>query len=221
MKARALRLAFGFMALSVGPAGAGEQVAPTADAVSHAAAIHAAAARYGVPAHLIEAIVRAESNFDPSAVSPKGARGLMQLMPGTATMLGVKNPFDVRQNLDGGVRHLVDLLHRFSGNLRYALAAYNAGEETVRRHGGVPPYPETMGYVERIVAAYQRGLRGSEVRPAAPPVATAPVAPAVTAVAAVAPAEPERSVMYRYEAADGTVIFTNVERPAQAPAATW
>jgi hypothetical protein len=78
-----------------------------------------------------------------------------------------------------------------------------------------------MGYVERIVAAYQRGLRGSEVRPAAPPVATAPVAPAVTAVAAVAPAEPERSVMYRYEAADGTVIFTNVERPAQAPAATW
>jgi soluble lytic murein transglycosylase-like protein len=118
--------------------------------------IEATALRHGVDPRLVEAVVRVESAGDPGAVSPKGAMGLMQLMPARAASLGVRDAFDPAENLDGGVRHLRELLDRYRGNLSLALAAYNAGEEAVRRHGGIPPYPETRDYVRRILARYGR-----------------------------------------------------------------
>ena len=113
--------------------------------------IRDAAARYGLSEQLVAAVIRVESAFNPRAVSPKGAQGLMQLMPATASQLGVRNAFDVAENIDGGVRHLRGLIERFDNNLSLALAAYNAGERAVLQHGGIPPYPETEGYVARIL----------------------------------------------------------------------
>jgi soluble lytic murein transglycosylase-like protein len=116
--------------------------------------IAATAARHGVDPRLVEAVVRVESGGQPQAVSPKGARGLMQLMPARAAALGIGDAFDPAANLDGGVRHLRDLLARYSGDLSLALAAYNAGEEAVRLHRGVPPYRETRDYVRKVMALY-------------------------------------------------------------------
>ncbi|MGH9521029.1 MAG: lytic transglycosylase domain-containing protein [Terriglobales bacterium] len=113
-------------------------------------AIDTAAAKHSVDANLVRAIVKQESNFNPSAVSNKGAMGLMQLMPGTARQLGVTDPFDPQQNVEAGVRHLKHLLDDFNGNVELSLAAYNAGEGAVTRNNGVPPYPETREYVKRI-----------------------------------------------------------------------
>ena len=108
------------------------------------------AAGMGVEARLVEALVEAESNFDPYAVSRRGAMGLMQLMPLTARRFKVENVFDPRQNLEGGMRYLKELLARYS-DTALALAAYNAGEEAVDRYGGIPPFKETRGYVKRIL----------------------------------------------------------------------
>lgn len=118
--------------------------------------IDAIARRHGVDPLLVRAVIRVESNFDPRAVSPKGAAGLMQLMPETAMRYGVDNRFDPAQNVDGGVRYLRDLMAMFDGNLSLALAAYNAGEGAVRQHGNrIPPYPETRNYVPRVLQHYQ------------------------------------------------------------------
>jgi len=115
--------------------------------------IQAAAERYDLPPGLIRAVIRAESGFDPRAVSPAGARGLMQLMPATAEMLGVGDAFDIGQNIDGGARYLRRMLDRFDGDPTLALAAYNAGPEAVARFGGtVPPFRETTAYVNRVLA---------------------------------------------------------------------
>jgi len=108
------------------------------------------AARYNLDTELVLRIIEAESGGDPRAVSPKGAQGLMQLMPETARALGVSDPFDPGQNIEGGVRYLSHLLQRF-GDLRLALAAYNAGPGRVLQYGGVPPFPETQRYIERIL----------------------------------------------------------------------
>ena len=116
------------------------------------AIIREAAERYGVPEQLIAAVIEAESEFYPRAVSRRGAQGLMQLMPATAERLGVENPFSPRQNVHGGVRHLRALMDRFDNNLPLALAAYNAGEVAVRAHKGVPPYPQTRAYVRKILS---------------------------------------------------------------------
>ena len=113
--------------------------------------IHEIAARHEQPPELVESIIRVESNFNPRAVSRKGARGLMQLMPETARRLGVRNVFDTRENIEAGVRHLRYLSTRFSGDVRLALAAYNAGEGPVKRHLGIPPYGETQAYVARVL----------------------------------------------------------------------
>jgi soluble lytic murein transglycosylase-like protein len=123
--------------------------------------IERAAARHGVDPRLVEAVVRVESGGNSAAVSPKGAQGLMQLMPARAAALGVRDVFDPVANLDGGVRHLRDLLARYAGNLSLALAAYNAGEAAVRAHSGIPPYPETREYVRKVLAFY-----GAERAPA-------------------------------------------------------
>ena len=114
-----------------------------------------AAARHGVPERLIWAVIRVESGFDYRAVSPRGARGLMQLMPDTATLLGVRDAFDARENIDAGTRHLRALLTRFRHDVRLALAAYNAGEKAVLEHGGIPPFPETRDYVVQVLHFYR------------------------------------------------------------------
>jgi soluble lytic murein transglycosylase-like protein len=115
------------------------------------AQIRKAAAKYNLSERLIEKVIDAESGFDPQAVSSAGARGLMQLMPGTARDLGVENSFDIAQNIDGGSRYLRQMIDMFGGNLKLGLAAYNSGPGTVRRYGGVPPYRETMAYVNRVL----------------------------------------------------------------------
>ncbi len=114
--------------------------------------IHQAARKYNLPASLIRGVIRAESNFEVKAVSRAGAQGLMQLMPGTAKELGVDNPLDIEQNIDGGARYLRKMLDSFGGDIKVALAAYNAGPGTVEKYGGnVPPYQETEQYINRVL----------------------------------------------------------------------
>ena len=110
--------------------------------------------RYGVDTDLVNAVIRVESNFRPEAVSPKGCLGLMQLHPDTARRFGVRDAFDPVQNIEGGVRYLEFLLDYFQGDLELALAGYNAGENAVIRYGGVPPYPETIDYVNKVTSLY-------------------------------------------------------------------
>jgi|ERR1043166_3233330 soluble lytic murein transglycosylase-like protein len=126
-----------------------------------------AASRYAVPERLVRAIIRVESGYDPLAVSRRGARGLMQIMPQTAAILGVRDCFDPRENIDGGTRHLQALLARFRYDVRLAVAAYNAGEKPVLAHRGVPPYPETREYVAQVLRLYhapERGLPPGDAR---------------------------------------------------------
>ncbi len=132
------------------------QAAQAASPVDVNAVIREVSLRSQVDADFIASVIRAESGGNPQAVSPKGARGLMQLMPGTADKLGVKNSFDAAENVDGGVRYLVQLLQQFNYDVAKALAAYNAGPERVVQYKGVPPYHETRAYVARIIRDYNR-----------------------------------------------------------------
>ena len=150
--------------------------------------IRAAAARHGVAPDLVEAVIRVESAFNPRAVSNKGAQGLMQLMPRTASSLGVRDAFDPRENIEGGVRHLRYLLDKYPGNLPLALAAYNAGEKAVDNHRGIPPYAETQQYVQKVLGS-----------------------------GGVADGNAVRSAVYRYTERDGTVTITNIPRGRSGP----
>ena len=154
---------------------------PPSRRAEYADDIQTASRLHGVPAALIESVIRTESAFDPKAVSPKGAGGLMQLMPQTATAVGVINRFDPRENIRGGVRHLRYLLDRYRGNVPMALAAYNAGEAAVDAHRGVPPFPETRAYVERVMQ-----LAGSPA------------------------SEGARQIIYRYVGSDDTLTYSNL-----------
>ena len=115
-----------------------------------------ASGRYRLDPDLVNSVIKAESDFKVRAVSPKGAQGLMQLMPGTAAQLGVPNAFDPQANVDGGTRYLRELLERYNFDLVKALAAYNAGPQRVEQFGGVPPYYETRAYVARIVKDFNK-----------------------------------------------------------------
>ena len=118
-------------------------------------AVEETARSHGLDPRLVDLVIRMESGYNPRAVSPKGARGVMQLMPATASMYGVANLFDPVQNIRAGVRYLKDLFQRFNSDVSLALAAYNAGPEAVEKHGGVPPYDETRSYVRAILMAYR------------------------------------------------------------------
>ncbi|MGC8120252.1 lytic transglycosylase domain-containing protein [Marinobacter sp. VGCF2001] len=118
--------------------------------------IRTAAAEFDVDPALVRAVIHAESAFNPKAVSPVGAQGLMQLMPGTARELGVDNPLEATQNIRGGVDYLARMIKRFNGDVRMATAAYNAGPGAVGRYKGIPPYAETKAYVQRVGILHQR-----------------------------------------------------------------
>ncbi len=152
---------------------------------AYASEISAAAARNGVEEALVRAVIHAESAFNPNAVSRAGAQGLMQLMPATATRFGVTEPFTPQQNIDGGVQYLAWLSQRFGGDLKRIAAGYNAGEGAVDRYDGVPPYQETIVYVERVGILLER-YRKELATPAPAAGAAAPVvAGAASAAAAI------------------------------------
>ena len=149
-------LASGVGATGVGAPGVGPTGAPTSfgslsPSTPFAAQIEAAAGRHGLDPALLAGLIKAESNFDPGAGSSAGAQGLTQLMPETARRLGVTDPFDPEQSIEGGARYLSEQLRAFGGNAELALAAYNAGPGAVEQHGGIPPYPETQAYVTKVL----------------------------------------------------------------------
>jgi hypothetical protein len=149
------------------------------------------ARRYQVDPELVRAVIRVESGYNTKAVSNKGAKGLMQLIPATAHRFGVVNAFDPKQNLEGGVQYLKYLLEMFGGDLNLALAAYNAGEHAVERSGGIPPIPETQDYVRKVTHFYKTGN---------PPL-----------LASAAPNEPPEAPITRYVDENGMVHFSNVD----------
>lgn len=118
--------------------------------------IDQASKRFGLEAPLIKAVIKAESDFDPNAISHKGARGLMQIMPMNFSLLDVENPFDPHQSINAGARYLKEMMDRYQGKLSLSLAAYNAGPGAVDRYGGVPPYQETEEYIDRVMKYYHR-----------------------------------------------------------------
>lgn len=118
--------------------------------------IKKAAEKHRIDTDLIHVVIRAESNYDAFAISSAGAMGLMQLMPATARQYGVGNVFDPAQNIEGGVRYLKDLVRLYNGQTKLVLAAYNAGQEAVRRYKGIPPYPETKSYIAGIMKSYKK-----------------------------------------------------------------
>jgi len=151
-----------------------------------------AATKYAIEPELIHAVIKTESNGNHRAVSRKGARGLMQLMPSTASDMNVSNPFNPEQNIDGGTRYLRFLLEKFNGNVTLALAAYNAGPGTVERYGAVPPISETQQYVKKIFSLYKNNRTYDVSGPVAK---SAPL--------------PVPTTIYKIVMDDGTILFTN------------
>ena len=179
-----------------------DSYSPSARSERYRTMIDDHANRHGLDPRLLEAVIKTESNFNQRAVSSKGAQGLMQLMPQTASLMGVDNPFDADQNISGGARYLHEMLDRFNGNLTLALAAYNAGPLNVEKYGCVPPFAETQNYVKRIYSMYkgERNVHGS---------ATASTSPSYSKAASAAPAKAKKETVYKLILADGTILYTN------------
>lgn len=154
-----------------------------------------AATKYAIEPELIHAVIKTESNGNHRAVSRKGARGLMQLMPSTARDMNVANSFNPEENIEGGTRYLRFLLERFNGNMTLALAAYNAGPATVEKYGSVPPISETQQYVKKIFSLYKNGRAYTASSPAENIVK--------------APSRPLPTPIYKIVMEDGTILFTN------------
>lgn len=147
-------------------------------------AIDAAANKNGLDPKLIRSVIMAESNFDPDAVSMAGARGLMQLMPATALRYNVQDVHNPMQNIEGGAKYFKHLLKRYEGDVKLALAAYNAGEEAVKKYSGIPPYPETRNYIQKVLSYYNK-MPGEKM-------------PLVRKIK-----------IYRYRRSDGTLLLTD------------
>lgn len=174
------------------PVATGRALAPVTEL------IQAVAAEHGIDSALIEAVIQVESNFNRRAVSPKGAQGLMQLMPATIWHFSVKDAYDPRENIGAGVRYLRRLLDRFHGDLTLALAAYNAGERAVLRYKGVPPYRETRAYVAKVMRLYRRNQGRRRANGA------------ITRVVAAQPSSPEPpSSIYKAESSN-TIVYSNI-----------
>ncbi len=118
--------------------------------------IETAALKYDIPADLVHSIIQTESNYNSQAISPKGAIGLMQLMPETAKEYGVENLYDPKENIEGGVKYLRDLIKLYNKKTNLVLAAYNAGQEAIKKYKGIPPYPETKNYIEKVMASFNK-----------------------------------------------------------------
>jgi soluble lytic murein transglycosylase-like protein len=124
--------------------------------------IRSLAVKHGISPSLIHAMIKNESNYNPHAVSSKGAKGLMQLMPETASDYGVDDPYDPRQNIEAGIKHIKNLLSVYDGKLNLALAAYNAGQEAVKKYKGIPPFPETQNYIKKINSTFKKSRINSQ-----------------------------------------------------------
>lgn len=170
-----------------------DKQAPKNTDKNYTAIVKDKANKYSIDPSLVHAVIATESNYNPQAVSRKGAMGLMQLMPATAAEMGVINPYHPEQNIDGGVRYLKYLLEKFRGNLHLALAAYNAGPEYVKKYGSIPPIKETTAYVKKVLSIYSgktssgKGLTKQQSGASIMPITT----------------------IYKIVLADGTVLFTN------------
>jgi hypothetical protein len=172
----------------------------------------------GVDPNLIDAMIRTESNYNAWAVSPKGAIGLMQLIPETGRRFGVQNFFDPQQNIEGGVRYIKYLLEMFGGNVDLSLAAYNAGENLVARLGKIPPYPETRDYVRKIRAVYTKpstaslasSLKSEPFSPANP-MDTPKIGPVVSSAPAEKPQDPPIAPIAKWMDERGVRHFSNIE----------
>ncbi len=171
--------------------GEGQKATGVAPRTRYISLINEWAPQYNLDANLVEAVVAVESNYDRFAVSKKGAQGLMQLIPATAKRFGVRDVFDAADNIRGGIRYLNFLMSYFQGTLEHVLAAYNAGERTVVRYHGVPPYPETQKYIRKVTSLYH----------------------ALNSVAAPAPVKWQRGKfrLKRVILPNGSILFTNTK----------
>jgi len=147
---------YGFVSFLLATGLQGEAMSVKELRVTYQPIVQSVASKYGVDAELVHSVIAAESNYNRWAVSEKGALGLMQLMPETAKQYGVKNTFDPAQNIEGGVKYLKDLMRLFNRKTKFVLAAYNAGQEAVKKFKGIPPYPETRNYILRVMASYNK-----------------------------------------------------------------
>ena len=189
--------------------------------------IHKYASHYGVDPSLVRAVIRHESGFNPHAVSPKGAQGLMQLMPGTADLMGVQNPFDPEQNIAGGVGYLRHCLDRFGQSVPLAVAAYNAGPARVAKSQGVPSIPETQNFVKNVMATYTGGASpflGAPQLDSQPPIqpkakmTTRPAPPhKILPTSRIGSAQYEAKVDHRPRAKVIEVRFPKIKRVAAKP----
>lgn len=168
------------------------------NSVSYQSIIKSVADKYSIDPSLIHAVITTESNYNQGAVSRKGAMGLMQLMPSTASLMGVSNPFRPEENIEGGTKYLRYLLDRFGGDLRLALAAYNAGPEYVQKYGTIPPISETKEYVKKVLLLYNGNEKLNVQSPATKKIR-------------------KPTPIYKVILDDGTVIYTNTDFLSKSP----